>query len=66
MSTKKRAPLELLARCEAAGCTVTPTRKGWQVKAPGGKGIAHVHLTPSDHRATQNTLRDLRRIGVEL
>ena len=64
MSKKRQEPLELLARCEAAGCTVKPTRKGWQVKGPNG--LVHLHKTPSDHRGNRNSISDLRKIGVEL
>jgi hypothetical protein len=65
-SRRKLEQADLLSACEQQGYTVQRTRKGYRVFMPGGQGMAHLHMTPSDHRAYQNTVRDLKKIGVEL
>lgn len=64
--TRRLEQADLVSVCEEQGFTVQPTRKGWRVLGREGKGIAHLHKTPSDCRAFKNTVRDLRKIGVEL
>ena len=49
--TRKLEQAELLSACEEQGFTVQRTRKGYRVMKRGGQGMAHLHLTPSDHRA---------------
>ena len=57
---------DLVSACKEQGFRVVPTRKGWRVFGKDGKGMAHLHRTPSDRRAVKNGLSDLRKIGVEL
>jgi hypothetical protein len=57
---------DLVNRAEEQGFKVETTRKGWRVLARDGKGMAHLHRTPGDHRAFKNSKSDLRRIGVQL
>lgn len=66
MSKRRNEAAELVALAEEQGYRVQPTRKGWRVLAPDGKGSTCLHKTPSDHRSLKNTVADLRRIGVKL
>ena len=46
------------------GWTQVPTRKGMQLIPPDPeKPIVQAHRTPSDHRALENLLAEMRRSG---
>jgi len=70
VSNRKDGMHALVAKCEALGWQVKPTRHGWRITAPatapdkappapvsiGGDG---------DYRAVRNAAGDLRRIGLD-
>lgn len=66
MASSKKDVQQLIVRIEAAGCTVTRTRRGhWKVRLPNG-GLYFMGHSPSDSRAVANAIAGLRRKGLEL
>lgn len=53
---------EILDKVAEIGWTISTTKSGYRVQAPGG-GTAMLHKNPSDHRWVDNTWRDLNRAG---
>lgn len=53
---------EILKELDSQNIEYVPTKKGWLIKSPDGKGLVTIHGTPSDHRALKNAVADLRRI----
>jgi hypothetical protein len=66
MSKKHSKFDEIVESARQQGFGVKRTRSGWRIMAPDGKGLAHLHLTPSDHRNIKNTTADMRRIGLKI
>lgn len=56
---------KILKALPQQGWRVELTKAGWRCYAPDGKHIVHVHGTPSDHRALENTLSNLRPYGFK-
>jgi len=53
----------LIQRAQRQGFTVRQTKSGhYQVKGPAG-GLTHLPSTPSDRRAVNNSLAELKRMG---
>lgn len=56
---------KLLKALEAQGWRVAPIKKGWMAYSPNGVDKATIHGTPSDRRAWQNMMAELRRGGFD-
>lgn len=66
MATDKRLK-ELLESLEEQGGRITEVRKGWMIYPPDkAKPGVTIHKTPSDHRAWNNMLSQLRRSGFDI
>jgi hypothetical protein len=48
---------------ERQGWRVKPTRKGERLLGPDGVSSVQWHRTPSDHRALDNMVAEMRRCG---
>lgn len=57
---------KLLKEVEKQGATIKPTKSGCLVLSPDGKGKVALHGTPSDHRALQNAVSQLRKAGFDV
>lgn len=56
----------LAKAAEKQGFRVRRTRKGWVVYARDGVRTVGFHRMPTCHRAKDNAIADLRRIGVRV
>lgn len=66
MSTKSDWK-KIIRECERQGARIEQTKKGLMIYPPDPtKQPVSVHRTPSDRRALQNTLRDLRHAGFDV
>ena len=63
MAESKRLKI-ILTSLESQGCTVIPTKKGWQVRFPDGENSIQLHTSESDHRAEKNTRARVIRAGL--
>lgn len=66
MGRRRNEADDLVALCEKQGFRSKRTRSGIMVLGKDGKSSVLLHFTPSDHRAYQNTVARLRKIGVKL
>jgi hypothetical protein len=54
----------LLEELEAQGWRIKDSKKGWMVYPPDvSKNPVAIHKTPSDHRAWNNLMSELKRAG---
>lgn len=66
MANAKKELKEIVKAAEKQGWQVKTTKKGHKMfYAPDGVNKVLAGGTPSDHRALQNLLADLRRYGFE-
>lgn len=58
---------KIIRGVEALGWTVEPCKSGhFRLKSPDGTSMVIISKSPSDQRALQNVLSDLRRAGCDL
>lgn len=57
---------QAIRECRRQGFRVRQTRKGYVVYSKDGVHTAGFHKTPSDKHGFKNSLKDLRRIGVDI
>lgn len=66
MASVKKDLKKIVQAAEKQGWRVKMTKNGhWSFYAPDGENIVHAGGTPSDHRALDNLVAQLRRYGFK-